>query len=218
MGRVGFFLGCGAVALVAIGAQACNSILGIEEPTEVTPEGVPTSMATEIPDAGAAPHKDAGEAGTVGSVSDASANAHAWADWPMPNPAEMDALPNPQTYDTTSVDGVVADSVTGLKWQRDVDTQTHTWPEAEQYCAKLGLAGGGWRVPSRIELVSLVDFTRSSPVIDADAFPSTPAERFWTSSLSAADPANGWTVNFGFNADIVQTSDVGNPYRVRCVR
>jgi hypothetical protein len=121
--------------------------------------------------------------------------------WPMPNPAST-ALPNPSSY-TDLGDGTVRDDVTGLIWQKSVtSTQTFTWQEAKDYCASLTLAGREWHLPTRIELLSIVDFTRTSPAIDVHAFPGTPGGKFhWTSSpwvvsQLPSKPQYSWIVNF----------------------
>jgi hypothetical protein len=138
--------------------------------------------------------------------------------WPIPHPAE--ALPGPMarahSYDTSSPE-VVVDRVTGLAWQRRVDAQTRSWAAASEYCACLTLAGeDNWRLPTRMEMVSIVDFTRNTPAIDPTAFPDTPPEWFWTSSRRPDDPTLAWYVYFenGFSNFIEQ----GTAYRVRCVR
>lgn len=137
-----------------------------------------------------------------------------WAGWPMPNPASA-GLPNPSSYDT-STPGVVVDNVTHLMWQRDVPSSSYTWADAKAYCAALSLAGHqDWRLPTSIELVSLVDFTRSNPAIDVAAFPSTPSARFWTSSPVAGLANNAWNVRFD---DGYSYYGVSEPLRVRCVR
>ncbi len=143
-----------------------------------------------------------------------------WAQWPMPNPAGV-GLPNPVSYDT-STPGIVLDRVTGLVWQRAVDPNSYTWDanagvgSAQFYCKSLVLAGGGWRLPSAIELASLVDFTRPSPAIDPNAFPTTPADYFWTSSPAASLPVSAWDVTF--NTGATSSDGVGSARRVRCVR
>jgi hypothetical protein len=85
----------------------------------------------------------------------------------MPN-SPSSGLPNPQSYDT-SVDGIAVDKVTGLTWQRDLSVissaqdgmATAILAQAAAYCTGLGLAGfHDWRLPSRIELVSIMDFTK----------------------------------------------------------
>ena len=60
-------------------------------------------------------------------------------------------------------DDVATDAVTQLQWQRHTPDDTFTWPEAEQYCGCLTLAGyDDWQLPSRMELVSIVDYTKQS--------------------------------------------------------
>lgn len=138
------------------------------------------------------------------------------ADWPIPDPTTPGS-PRAQSYDTSSA-GVVLDRVTHLTWQRHVDPVTRTWREAKQYCACLELGGhDDWRMPSRIELVSIVDFTKNTPSIDSVAFPETPSEWFWTSSTLAANPEEAWYIYFdnGFSKFILAEDF---PYRVRCVR
>jgi hypothetical protein len=112
--------------------------------------------------------------------------------------------------------GTVKDNQTGLTWQQAADANTCTWANAKAYCSGLSLAGTGWRLPLRGELVTLVDLTRSSPAIDPTAFPSTPLERFWSSSPHVAASGSAWFVEFSagyFNNDAVSSAN-----RVRCVR
>jgi hypothetical protein len=120
----------------------------------------------------------------------------------MPNPAST-GLPNPTDYKDQG-DGTVRDNVTGLVWQKAVDatTQKLTWDAAKSYCAGLTLAGRTWRLPTRIELLSIVDFTRVGPAIDTQAFPGVPGGAYhWTSSpwvvsQIATKPQYSWIVNF----------------------
>lgn len=121
---------------------------------------------------------------------------NSWASWPMPNPATT-GLPNPAHY-TDLGDGTVRDEVTGLLWQKNASTRTYTYEEALAYSESLG---NGWRLPKRIELLSLFDYTRTSPAIDNSVFP-TPSNFFVTSSpwiLTVTDPSRpryAWVVNF----------------------
>jgi hypothetical protein len=133
--------------------------------------------------------------------------------WPMPNPAAS-GLPNPASYDTSTA-GVVVDRVTGLAWQRDVGASTYVWADALAACAALD--GGGWRLPSLLELVSTVDFTRAAPAVDPDAFPGTPADSFWTSTPVAGSAGDAWYLNFstGFS---YQGHQAFLPLYARCVR
>jgi hypothetical protein len=175
-------------------------------------------------DAGNEPDADAGadtawDAGgdaplTPGCVESAGS---AWADWPIPDPTGGAGTPRAQSYDVSRA-GVVIDRITQLMWQRDVDPLTRTWGAAKQHCACLTLGGyDDWRMPSRIELVSIVDFTKNTPSIDSAAFPATPSEWFWTSTTLASDATFAWYIYFdnGFSKFIGAEEF---PYRVRCVR
>lgn len=130
-----------------------------------------------------------------------------WAHWPMPNPASTDY--------TVSTDTVV-DNVTDLMWQRAVPEAQYEWVNAKTYCNDLVLAGhSDWRLPSRIELVSLVDFTRVDLAIDTTAFPNTPGH-FWTSSPHVGT-LHAWFVNFAWGG-YTASYDVTSAGHVRCVR
>lgn len=120
----------------------------------------------------------------------------------MPNPAGT-GLPNPHNYTVINFSGawVVRDNVTGLSWQRDMMTATMTWEAARTYCEGLSFAfQDDWRLPSRIELVSLLDFTRDTPAIDITAFPGASSGSLWTSSTTPANRAQVYVVESGFSA------------------
>lgn len=131
-----------------------------------------------------------------------------------------------------SADGLtVTDTITGLVWQRDgsgtrpgcsLQSLFCTWAEAQAYCASLNLGGvSGWRLPARMELVTIEDFTvTSGAVIDQTAFPNTPyapAEYFWTSSLWVGAAGYAWYVSSSDgSSSYFKETDVA--LRVRCVR
>jgi hypothetical protein len=126
---------------------------------------------------------------------------YSYACWTMPNPASA-GLPNPASY-TDQGDGTVKDDVTGLIWQKTVaSTQAYSWTAAQTYCQTLTLAGRTWRLPTRIELLSIVDFTRTSPAIDTTAFPDNPGGKYtwtnspWVVSQIPTKPQFSWIVNF----------------------
>lgn len=116
---------------------------------------------------------------------------------------------------------VVTDSATMLTWQRALDVSHYTWDDAKTYCASLTLAGGGWRLPTKDELLSIVDASfgvrREDPLIDPTAFPNTPSAAFWSSSSSPyVGTGFAWAVHFN---DGSSTSEPpSSTYRVRCVR
>ncbi|MBC8132649.1 MAG: DUF1566 domain-containing protein [Deltaproteobacteria bacterium] len=143
---------------------------------------------------------------------------HAWADWPMPNhPGSQ--LPNEQKYALIGgVDGeTVRDEITNLTWQRRAPDQRLTWQAARDYCAALSLGGwNDWRLPSRVELVSILDLSRTNPSINLEAFPDSRGEWYWTASPQADDSERAWVVYFYFGYP--DTDPKENEYPARCVR
>jgi len=137
-----------------------------------------------------------------------------WASWPMPNGAVDAAAGAPNEMDYTDHgDGTVDDKVTSLMWQKAVDAGSYNQQAAFVHCAGVDLADyTDWRVPTHIELVSLLDYgvAPAGPTIRGDVFPSTPSA-FFGSSTSGAD----WFVNF--TDGLVSFSD-GSGHRIRCVR
>jgi hypothetical protein len=130
-----------------------------------------------------------------------------WAHWTVPGDS-----PGAVNYDT-SVAGVVADKTTGLVWQADIDPASFTWGDAVDYCKKPHAGHCDWRLPTRMELLTLVDYGKSNP---ASSFPKMPSDWFWSSSVSASAPSDAWYVNFGLG--FVYTVGKGGSNRVRCVR
>jgi hypothetical protein len=102
-------------------------------------------------------------------------------------------------------------------WQRLVNPQQRVWEDAGQYCACLDLGGyDDWRLPSRMELVSLVDYRRQEPTIDVAVFPDTPVTWFWSSSLVAGEPLVAWYLSFMDGN--THEGDRDRTYAARCVR
>jgi hypothetical protein len=128
-----------------------------------------------------------------------------WAEWPMPN-GQVDVAtgaPNRESY-TDNGDSTVTDNVTALMWQKTAPTTSMTQAAAVAYCPTLTLGGhNDWRLPTLIELLSLVDSSTSEPAINVTYFPGAPDSAFWTSTLYAAASAYGlpagaaWHVSFG---------------------
>jgi hypothetical protein len=83
-----------------------------------------------------------------------------------------------------------------------------------------GLCGyGEWRVPSKDELVSLVN-TTYSPTINPTFFPNTPSSYFWSGSPDASLSGNAWLVYFngGMYGGGVSNGNRGSGSSVRLVR
>jgi len=112
---------------------------------------------------------------------------------------------------------VVHDAATNLFWSREaisVESQSAALKAAKS----VKLAGlKGWRAPSRIELLSLVDDTRYSPAIDTTFFPECPSAWFWTSTPYAPSPDYAWIVYFYYGSSDANLRDSYGGF-VRAVR
>lgn len=133
---------------------------------------------------------------------------HEWERSPVPSESPVD-----YTVDTDTV----TDNVTGLVWQRVVPVTTYTWADAKSYCATLALAGPTeWRLPTLIELLSIVDSGRIVPSINITAFPNVVPDAFWTSTPAAVSSNYAWFVVFDLGYSVYNTTATAR--RVRCVR
>lgn len=152
-----------------------------------------------------------------------------YAAWRMPD-SSPGAKVAPR-YSTVS-DEVALDEITGLAWQRNtpatyagctgrIGTQTGdscSHQEAVQYCEQLTLNGQRWRLPSRIELESLLDFTQSAAAIDPTYFSGTAKLAYWTST---ADPIGVYAGDFytvHFEQRVSGSKPPSTALPVRCVR
>ena len=112
---------------------------------------------------------------------------------------------------TVSADGQeVTDTTARLTWRRCAEGMrwdgkacsgkllTYKYAAAKEHAARSAKeAGKAWRIPTREELVPLVDMTtKKRPRIDSDAFPQTPSLHFWASRPGFDDNLNAWLVSF----------------------
>jgi uncharacterized protein DUF1566 len=125
----------------------------------------------------------------------------------MPNPANS-GMPNPANY-TDLGNGAVLDNVTCLTWAKTAGTSGDLTANTN-YCANLAstnFAGfGDWRLPTRVEMASIVDFTRSGDALNP-AFGKEPSGYFRTGSAwyetavmvngNTGDNARRWIYNMG---------------------
>src|SRR5262249_35182096 len=140
-----------------------------------------------------------------------------WAEWSMPNYQTdvSQGAPNLEGY-KDNLDGTVTDKVTGLMWQQTADIG-YSQVTAIAHCQASTLGGyTGWRLPTLIEVLSLIDSSSSDSFINTAAFPGTIGE-FMTSTLVAGDSSKAWYVMFVAGATTTDDVSVVD-YSVRCVR
>ena len=118
--------------------------------------------------------------------------------------------------------GVVSDSSTNLEWQDDYSDNDNTikqttWQNAIDYCENLTLnAQNDWRLPNKNELLSIVDYSKSSPSM-AEQFTNTSNSYYWWSSTTPQSyHTKAWLVGFDYGYTDYHSKYVS--YYVRCVR
>ncbi|MDH4161175.1 MAG: DUF1566 domain-containing protein [Nitrospirota bacterium] len=136
---------------------------------------------------------------------------------------DSDYTINSPSY-TDNGDGTITDNVTKLTWQKCSPGQSgadcaagtateYSWDNAGTACAGLGT---GWRLPTRMELLTIADYGVSAPAINGVSFPGTITWYYWTSTTYAGGTTNAWVVAFGGGtADWYDKTSVNY---VRCVR
>jgi len=113
--------------------------------------------------------------------------------------SKLPADSNEQLQTIEAPDGTVIDAATGLMWSRGTIAKGKTWAEAKEAAAAVRLGGfTDWRLPTRAELLTLVDDTRSDPCIDTSRFDCDSAW-YWTATPLASSPSVfAWSVYFSY--------------------
>lgn len=105
-------------------------------------------------------------------------------------------------------DEAVLDKQTGKVWARNTDIleKSVPWEEAVAFCADVQIGGKkGWRLPTRGELISLLDTSRSRPALP-EMHPFTKINEigyggkghvtYWTSNDYEGKSESAWMVSF----------------------
>lgn len=137
-------------------------------------------------------------------------------------------------------DGSVTDVTTGLIWDQYVGRFSFVgrWDSADYDCSELaansdssilsahpltdGSTVGYWRLPTKDELLSVLDTNFTGPALsnaeglsqwsEGDAFfDVTWSSKYWTSTLDAQDPPNADSVSLNDGSIQAQTTDPDDP-------
>jgi hypothetical protein len=139
-------------------------------------------------------------------------------------------------------DGLIRDRKKKIVWKKcpeglsgndcsSGETSLMNYESAQRACLSLNTEDDGkghkglsnWRLPTLVELTSIIDYSKYKPAIHTDYFPNTFPIYFWSDTRSAISFSNYWAVNFldGTTNDIhpkdSTSSEVTNLYGVRCV-
>ncbi len=182
-------------------SSSSSGLVSSSQPVSEMPgsSSQPDSSSTE---------NSSGSSSSFGSSSSVDVTDYELAHWP---------LPADQPVGYTVAGDLAVDQTTGLVWQRAtvlVDSRVG----AISVCSALELGGfDDWRLPTRRELFSLIDFSRQTPAINTSAFPATSSAGYWASTMVDDDQGtNGWMVNF--DSGQTERTDVNQPGFVRCIR
>jgi hypothetical protein len=161
-----------------------------------------------------------------GNLGDVQSLSAPWARWPISNPPSWDAgvvgaVTHPVKYVPDPANGVIKDNVTTLVWDVHDYHTAATELEAETWCSTQSTAGFTWRLPTRIELATLIDFTKPmkalDPAVEAVMAGKVTITGFqWTRSESKTKSGDYWRVSFDVQNPMV-TSTLKGAAGVLCV-
>jgi hypothetical protein len=116
--------------------------------------------------------------------------------------------------------GQVLHLTTNLMWMRCALGQTwdgetclgeatpYTWKEALDNSVSYEFNGSSnWRLPNIKELSSITERSCTRPSINAELFPNTRPDDFWTSTPSMSDPERAWVVAFFNSSNSIKEKD-----------
>jgi len=115
--------------------------------------------------------------------------------------------------------GIVKDTNTKLFWQNDYSdnggqTKVATWTDAIDYCEASTLGGfTDWRLPNTNELLSIVDYSRSSSI---DIIFNQDGGEYWSSTTTKESNSSAWIIYFGYGK--IYSLYKGYTAKIRCVR
>lgn len=112
----------------------------------------------------------------------------------------------------------VRDNSTGLVWEQTPAATTSDWSSARFQCINKNVGNmRGWRLPSVVELTSLMDPSLLAPYVPAPTFAGVQANPYWTATgIDTGVNSQKWSVNFADG--LAGTSSKGTSLLVWCVR
>jgi len=130
-------------------------------------------------------------------------------------------------YGGIETSSYTVDNITGLMWVTNpkdisagqyVSSGTYIWEDAIAKCEGLSYAGyADWRLPNIKELESIIDYSRTSPSINAAYFLNTASSYYLSSTTYVQNTGFDWCVNFVYG-NVTNCGKTSTGYYVRCVR
>lgn len=211
-------LGAGALALPIV--IACNGITGLSDFEKTECPGARCEGEDGLPDV----FVEGGPDVIVDGGPDVKgADPVSWAQWPMPNYGEGGAgsPPRPPSLTSPGAGDIVTDNVTKLVWRSTLLPEVTSADAADTACRNA--PNGPWRAPKRIELVTLLDYSKKgAPYIDSTKFTGIINDVVWTTSevrplTSSKADQRFWVVDFT-NGSVSPQPALNFKADVLCVR
>lgn len=197
------FLACIA-SMASVTCVACAAILDVDFEGKRRTSQTPAESA----EGGADPASEGGQTGQASQdAGDESGFDRNWSTWWIHG---LDAFPANYTPDGD----VVCDNDTALCWPVSPFDTPVSWKDAEATCSNLRVGNSDrWRVPTRIELLSIVAFG-FTPTFKS--YFTGPATDYWTATPYVEDPSAAWSIDFARGQPYPAAS--AEAHHVRCVR
>ena len=116
----------------------------------------------------------------------------------------------------------VLDRTTQIIWERSPNSSEVTWSTAQTRCGLKTVGGqAGWRLPSFIELMTIIEPSphqpSSLPALPAGhPFQDVKAVAYWTSDASSSEPGQAYTIDL-LHADVALRQK-SQPHPLWCVK
>jgi hypothetical protein len=164
--------------------------------------------------------------GSTAACVESTCGSHKWPCWRMPNPANNAAtVPNHQSYTDLGAGGAgaIRDNITCLVWEKVNPAAMGSWQNSYDRCAALATSSfagyNDWRLPSRVEVASIVDLHGS--IGFAPVFTTTSGyyatSSWWYETISGQSTA-GFEFGYGLNGFASNAIPMASSMVSRCVR
>lgn len=121
------------------------------------------------------------------------------------------------TNDSEDPSNVVKHAATSLLWRKTPSTSSGTWLQAFNTCKGLSDELNYWRLPNINELLSIADYSGSTPYIDTSLFSGNTNYDYWSSTTNTDSTSDALTFNYCYGSVYSKLKSSTAAF-VRCVK